>query len=406
MSVTEMAPAATSWQHPAQILFPEIVEDSEIMMAEEYMQVPDFYVPVKSKIHPASKRLEVDSLDRRRMLQVFRKAYRYLRAALFRVLNHCTAALKALQPVVFPCHKMANAPCVVNMASVVLYNPKQKCWEEELGCRFTGGMWAPVMPQEIEGAVCGPDEKIVEEEEDRVSASDKNLDNSMKEAVMEELEVDLSDWLEEDTSEEDPEVEELCSDVPLAALPKPPLSCLEKSSGPSPTTLPSEGEVEWDSDSSWDDEEDDEEWDEESESNSQLWESFLCNSDPYNPFRCSSITAVNDKPRKTPESCAQRPPQMSGRRAGVGRAEECHLVAEDGKTAVGNKKVRFSDVVKVHPLVTWRFASRAARDGSCWQEMARDRARFKRRVEAAGEVLSPCLQPEHRARVWRMLQLV
>ncbi|KAL4640322.1 hypothetical protein GN956_G12701 [Arapaima gigas] len=374
------------------------------MMTRRPMWNLKFPDRVVLEMHLPGKRLQADWLDWMRVFQVLCGVFQHTWAVVFAVLNSCTAPIKSLQRIVWPLPRMTDTTYAASLTLGVL-RKMEKYWEEELGCRFTGGMWAPVMPQEIEGAVCGPDEKIVEEEEDRVSASDKNLDNSMKEAVMEELEVDLSDWLEEDTSEEDPEVEELCSDVPLAALPKPPLSCLEKSSGPSPTTLPSEGEVEWDSDSSWDDEEDDEEWDEESESNSQLWESFLCNSDPYNPFRCSSITAVNDKPRKTPESCAQRPPQMSGRRAGVDRAEECHLVAEDGKTAVGNKKVRFSDVVKVHPLVTWRFASRAARDGSCWQEMARDRARFKRRVEAAGEVLSPCLQPEHRARVWRMLQL-
>ncbi|XP_029107982.1 protein phosphatase 1 regulatory subunit 15A isoform X2 [Scleropages formosus] len=69
----------------------------------------------------------------------------------------------------------------------------------------------------------------------------------------------------------------------------------------------------------------------------------------------------------------------------------------------GVKKVRFSDAVKVHPMVVWKFASRVARDGSWWLEMARDRERFRRRVRAASDVISPCLLPQHRARVWRRI---
>lgn len=66
--------------------------------------------------------------------------------------------------------------------------------------------------------------------------------------------------------------------------------------------------------------------------------------------------------------------------------------------------MRFSDEVTVRPLVDWAQASREARDGSCWLEMARDRDRFRRRVEDAGKVISVCLSPEHRRLVWEKLQ--
>jgi len=67
-------------------------------------------------------------------------------------------------------------------------------------------------------------------------------------------------------------------------------------------------------------------------------------------------------------------------------------------------QVCFSDKVTVHPLVAWSFASREARDGSCWLQMARDRERFRRRVENIENVIKPCLTPEHRASVWERLQ--
>ncbi|XP_034991356.1 protein phosphatase 1 regulatory subunit 15A [Zootoca vivipara] len=64
------------------------------------------------------------------------------------------------------------------------------------------------------------------------------------------------------------------------------------------------------------------------------------------------------------------------------------------------KKVRFSPVVTVHPLVVWNYASRAARRGP-WEEMARDRCRFRRRIAEVGAILEPCLRAEHRAKAWR-----
>ncbi|XP_015274047.1 PREDICTED: protein phosphatase 1 regulatory subunit 15A [Gekko japonicus] len=66
------------------------------------------------------------------------------------------------------------------------------------------------------------------------------------------------------------------------------------------------------------------------------------------------------------------------------------------------KKVRFSPEVTVRTLVVWDFASRAARRGP-WEEMARDRCRFQRRIAEVGAVLEPCLGTEHRARAWRKI---
>ncbi|XP_066484481.1 uncharacterized protein [Tiliqua scincoides] len=64
------------------------------------------------------------------------------------------------------------------------------------------------------------------------------------------------------------------------------------------------------------------------------------------------------------------------------------------------KKVRFSPVVTIHNLIVWDYASRAARRGP-WEEMARDRSRFSRRIAEVGAVLEPCLEKDHRAKAWR-----
>lgn len=72
---------------------------------------------------------------------------------------------------------------------------------------------------------------------------------------------------------------------------------------------------------------------------------------------------------------------------------------------VSCRQVRFSEAVVVHPLVDWAVASQAARDGGCWMEMARDRHRFRRRVQQASDIISPLLQANHRARVWERFQL-
>ncbi|XP_028661733.2 protein phosphatase 1 regulatory subunit 15A [Erpetoichthys calabaricus] len=140
---------------------------------------------------------------------------------------------------------------------------------------------------------------------------------------------------------------------------------------------------EW-SESDWEDE------DEESEDSSVLWNSFFQN-DLHNPFRlCSPEMAKVPKIRDDV--------QEQGGKLSDGQ----DLQRRDEKTT---KKVRFSDVVQVRPLVVWAHAARAARNGECWQAMARDRARFQRRVQQVGELISPCLQPEHRKKVLEKMGL-
>jgi len=58
------------------------------------------------------------------------------------------------------------------------------------------------------------------------------------------------------------------------------------------------------------------------------------------------------------------------------------------------KKVSFKpahQLVTVHHMITWDYAYRACRRGP-WEQMAQDRARFKRRIEEFAPILEPCLQ--------------
>lgn len=64
--------------------------------------------------------------------------------------------------------------------------------------------------------------------------------------------------------------------------------------------------------------------------------------------------------------------------------------AEGTKKKTEVKCVRFSERVVVHHIIAWSFAYRAARRGP-WEEYARDRDRFARRIECCASVLEPCL---------------
>lgn len=206
-------------------------------------------------------------------------------------------------------------------------------------------------------------------------------------------EVVLADWLEWESDEEE-EDEEGCDDDGSSDNDDYDEGKEEQSS------LDKEDEAEWtdEEESNWSDDEEDSEASTES---TELWEFFL-NNDPYNPLYFSCPTGVKTKPAdKTQLQNHTTSNPIKVKRSTSGNVEE-HSSKENTKE--GTKKVRFSDEIIVHNLVAWTFASREARNGSCWLQLARDRERFRRRVEKTGEVLSPCLTSQHRARVCDRLQ--
>ena len=62
-------------------------------------------------------------------------------------------------------------------------------------------------------------------------------------------------------------------------------------------------------------------------------------------------------------------------------------------SSVSKRRVHFDDNVKVYPLVTWDYASRAARKGP-WMQYARDRAWFKKRIQYMQVMLAPILNAQ------------
>ncbi|XP_074111247.1 protein phosphatase 1 regulatory subunit 15 [Cotesia typhae] len=65
-----------------------------------------------------------------------------------------------------------------------------------------------------------------------------------------------------------------------------------------------------------------------------------------------------------------------------------------------NTKVRFNLEPTVHTIIKWDFAYRAARKGP-WEQMARDRVRFRTRIFSTGRVIEPVLATKHRDCIWR-----
>ncbi|XP_067849603.1 protein phosphatase 1 regulatory subunit 15B [Heptranchias perlo] len=169
------------------------------------------------------------------------------------------------------------------------------------------------------------------------------------------------------------------------------------------------------------------------------WKSFLT-ADPYNPLNFTAYLTSSSTIRKMPvdlneqglgerekgrnnlaklkSSISQKPilPQRHFRHfcnlSDVGNVKyytwkkpkkSIKLEGENKeveKAAV--KKLRFSPLVEVHKMITWPFASRAARRGQ-WVQMAHDRARFLHRIWDTEQQIGYCLQRNHRKKIWEKI---
>ncbi|XP_051808059.1 LOW QUALITY PROTEIN: protein phosphatase 1 regulatory subunit 15B [Acanthochromis polyacanthus] len=69
-----------------------------------------------------------------------------------------------------------------------------------------------------------------------------------------------------------------------------------------------------------------------------------------------------------------------------------------GKPMVSVVSVQFSPLVKVHVMRSWPFARQASRKGH-WEEMARDRDRFRRRIRETEQAIGHCFTHSHREKI-------
>ncbi|XP_053307486.1 protein phosphatase 1 regulatory subunit 15A-like [Spea bombifrons] len=170
--------------------------------------------------------------------------------------------------------------------------------------------------------------------------------------------------------------------------------------------MDSDEESNW-SEDSWDTE-DNLDWDTEG---SELWASFCKNDDPYNPLSFSMPIESSTVAKATDDSVYEGPEgdwkekngDHSKSQEGAHGDTKNDTKSDESPQKSGKvQKVRFSPVVSVHRMITWDYAYRAARKGP-WEEYARDRCRFKKRITEAQAAFGFCLEPQHREKMWARL---
>ncbi|XP_045544676.1 protein phosphatase 1 regulatory subunit 15A [Salmo salar] len=179
----------------------------------------------------------------------------------------------------------------------------------------------------------------------------------------------------------------------------------------------------------------------EDDTEEQLWRSRSQNEDPYHPlnFRaCLQSSPTTTEPPAfstgdplTPQTCPTQTPPGQGKQRDVvakslqttrhtqpclpkrplkqhyhpattlvpWRRPEAKVTGGQGqpqeKFNHPLKKVRFSPLVQVHVMHTWPFARQMSRKGP-WEELARDRDRFRKRIQETEQAIGYCFSQSHR----------
>ncbi|KAK9309827.1 hypothetical protein QLX08_000642 [Tetragonisca angustula] len=79
---------------------------------------------------------------------------------------------------------------------------------------------------------------------------------------------------------------------------------------------------------------------------------------------------------------------------------EDEITYKDEKPVTLIREVKFNLNPVIHLMVQWDYAYRAARKGP-WEEIARDRERFRGRINCIERVLNPILTVQHRIHIWQ-----
>ncbi|XP_050978794.1 protein phosphatase 1 regulatory subunit 15B [Labeo rohita] len=137
------------------------------------------------------------------------------------------------------------------------------------------------------------------------------------------------------------------------------------------------------------------------EENLRLWNSFSCSADPYSLLNFQAPIHT----RKTSKGCRrEKVPGMplykredAEERLDSGFSEISPVPCSSSATAVQLKKVTFVEEVEEF------YASSDEDRHGPWEEIARDRCRFQRRVQEVEETISYCLSPTFRLDIFQRL---
>ncbi|XP_057338043.1 uncharacterized protein LOC130676075 [Microplitis mediator] len=80
--------------------------------------------------------------------------------------------------------------------------------------------------------------------------------------------------------------------------------------------------------------------------------------------------------------------------------DQFSLSEESDDDDPSSHKVRFNLKPLIHTMIKWNYAYRAARKGP-WEEIARDRERFRGRINSISHIVNPILSANHRQSIWK-----
>ena len=135
------------------------------------------------------------------------------------------------------------------------------------------------------------------------------------------------------------------------------------------------------------------------EANDSLWNSFeqlaisplhVC---AYQDTQTCPIASANRTDSNDTDTTLETFSDTEGMECTINIPSPHEAQCEDNQHVSSSKHVTFkpdSELVVVHRLIAWDYAYRACRRGP-WEEYARDRMHFKRRIESVACVLEPCL---------------